>query len=311
METIRGRPGERSPADFTARGWKEIATAVRHNITEHRILVLGAGSAFYAVLALSPTLAVGISLFGLSVDSQRVAELLDQLSDVLPTGVLDILRDQLQKLVEHSRGRLGATLAFSVTLSLWSANRATKALIDALNIVYGEMERRGFVRLNLVSLALTAGAFLFGLIAMTTTLVLPLILKSTDLGAARDILLRFGRWPLLLAISTLALALLYYFAPDREVPRWRWVTAGSGAASLLWLVSSILFSWYATHFANYDRTYGPLAGIVVLMLWFWLSSVVVLLGAEVDAEMEEHAGERPSNEPDRAGLPRRTRSRPW
>src|ERR1044072_4143351 len=141
METIRGGPGERSPADFTARGWKEIATAVRHNITEHRILVLGAGSAFYAVLALSPTLAVGISLFGLSVDSQRVAEVLDQL-----TGVLDILRDQLQKLVEHSRGRLGATLAFSVTLSLWSANRATKALIDALNIVYGERERRGFVR---------------------------------------------------------------------------------------------------------------------------------------------------------------------
>ena len=306
METVRGRPGDRSPADITSRGWKDIAIAVWRNIAEHRILELGAGSAFYLVLALSPTLAAGVSLFGLFADSQHVTEFADQLSDVLPSGVLDILRSQLQTLVERARGELGATLGFSLVLSLWSANRATKALIDALNIIYGEREQRGFVRLNLASLALAVGALAFGLVAVGATVALPLALRSTAFGDATELLLRLGRWPLLLAISTLALALLYYFAPAREVPRWRWVTAGSGAASLLWLMSSILFSTYVMHFAHYDRTYGSLAGIVVLMLWLWLSSVVVLLGAEIDAEMEEHAGERPSNEPDQAGLPTRT-----
>jgi membrane protein len=306
METVRGRPGDRSPADITSRGWKEIAVAVWRNITEHRILELGAGSAFYLVLAISPTVAAGVSLFGLFADPGHVRDFVDQLTDVVPSGVLAILRSQLQTLVERAHGALGATLTFSMALSLWSANRATKALIDALNVIYGEREWRGFVRLNLASLALALGAMTFGFVAVAATVAVPLALRSTAFGEAPELLLRLGRWPLLLAISTLALALLYYLAPAREVPRWRWVTAGSAAASVLWLMSSLLFSAYVMHFAHYDRTYGSLAGIVVLMLWLWLSTVVVLLGAEIDAEMEEHAGERPSNRSDQAGLPTRT-----
>jgi membrane protein len=178
-------------------------------------------------------------------------------------------------------------------------------VIDALNIVYGERERRGLIRLNLASLCVAAGAILVAVATLGAMIVLPLILRSIAFGAATETLLRIVRWPLLLAIATFALALLYYLAPDRERPRWRWVSSGSAAASVLWLMGSILFSWYARNVANFGRTYGSLGGVVVLMLWFWLSTVVVLLGAEIDAEMEEQAGERPSNEPGRAGLPAR------
>ena len=301
MDTVRGPPVDRSPADITSRGWKEIATGIFHNVADHRLLVLGAGSAFYAILALSPTLAALVSLYGLFADAERVTDLLTGLSGVLPPNVIDVLRDQVQTVGHHARGTLGATLGVSLVLSLWSANRVAKALIDALNIVYGERERRGLVRLNLASLCLAASAVVMAVIALGGTVVLPLVLQSITLGRITEILL-IVRWPFLLGVGTLALALLYYLAPDRERPRWRWVTSGSAAASVLGLVCSILFSWYATHVANFGRTYGSLGGIVALMLWLWLSIVVILLGAEIDAEMEEKVGERPSNEPGHAGL---------
>ena len=307
MESVRGQRRDYGPANITARGWKDILKAIYHNVSEHRVLALGAGSAFYAILALSPTLAAGVSVYGLFANSKRIARLPAELASFLPGGVIDIIRDQLHRLTEHPRTTLGLTLAISLTLSLWSANRGTMAVIDALNIVYGEQERRGFVQLNLVSLAVTACAIVFALLAVAATVVLPLALTYVGFGAVTDNILAVARWPLLLAAVTVALALLYYFAPDREHPRWRWVTAGSAAASLLWLVSSVLFSWYAANFAHYDKTYGSLGGIVALLMWLWLSSVVVLLGAEIDAEMEEHAGERKSNDRARAGLPSRAK----
>ncbi|MBV8188684.1 MAG: YihY/virulence factor BrkB family protein [Alphaproteobacteria bacterium] len=296
-----------TPAEAAARGWKDIGRAIYRNVSDHRILVLAAGSAFYAILSLSPTLAAAVSLYGLFADSRRIGALLDQLSGVLPGGMVDVVRDQLQRLIEHPRSTLGITLAVSLALSVWSANSGTKSLIDALNIVYGERERRGFIRLNLASLALTLGAIVLAVLAVAATVVVPLALAYVGFGGATDTLIAVGRWPLLLATITLALAVLYYFAPDREHPRWRWVTTGSVVASILWLVSSLLFSWYAANFAHYDKTYGSLAGIVALMVWLWLSTVVVLLGAELDAEMEEQAGERKSNDPREVGLPKRAK----
>jgi membrane protein len=305
MDTVRGPSVDRSPADITSRGWKEIARGIFHNVADHRLLVLGAGSAFYTILALSPTLAALVSLYGLFADAERVTDFPAALSGLLPPNIIDVLRDQVQTVGHHARGTLGATLGISLALSLWSANRAAKALIDALNIVYGERERRGLVRLNLASLCVAASAVVMAVIALGGTVVLPLVLQSIALASVTETLLRIVRWPFLLAVGTLALALLYYLAPDRERPRWRWVSSGSAAASVLWLICSILFSWYATHVANFGRTYGSLGGIVALMLWLWLSIVVILLGAEIDAEMEEKVGERPSNEPGRAGLPGR------
>jgi membrane protein len=292
--------------DIPARGWKDISIAVIRNISDHRVLVMSAGSAFYFMLALSPMLAATVSLYGLATDASEIEHVSEGLSGFLPAAVIDIVRDQLQKLTAQSRTTLGLTFLGTFSVSLWSANRGTKAVIDALNIVYGERESRGLVRLNLVSLCLTASAIVLALFAGTATVLLPFALKLVDAGAETEAVLRFGRWPALLVAVSLALALVYYYAPDRDHPRWRWVTAGGAAASALWLTSSILFSWYTSNFSTYNWTYGSFGAIVALMAWLWLSAIVVLLGAEVDAEMEEHVGELDSNDADDVGLPRRS-----
>lgn len=265
--------------------WQFLKT-VPEKVRDHRVVAIAAGAAFYGMLALPPALAAGVALYGLFADATDIERLVGRLDGVLPSAVIDIVREQLQRLVTQQPRALSLAFLGSLVMSLWSANRASKVVIDALNLVYGERERRGFLRLNATSLVLTIGALLFALLAVALTVVVPALTRSAALEGAVDLAVAAGRWAVLLLAVWLALALLYRFAPDRTHPRWRWTTAGSAIAAVLWLVSSVLFAWYAAHFGTYDRTYGSLSAIVVLMIWLWLGMVAVLLGAEVDAEME-------------------------
>lgn len=265
--------------------WQFLKT-VPEKVRDHRVVAIAAGAAFYGMLALPPALAAGVALYGLFADATDIERLVGRLDGVLPSAVIDIVREQLQRLVTQQPRALSLAFLGSLVMSLWSANRASKVVIDALNLVYGERERRGFLRLNATSLVLTIGALLFALLAVALTVVVPALTRSAALEGAVDLAVAAGRWAVLLLAIWLALALLYRFAPDRTHPRWRWTTAGSAIAAVLWLVSSVLFAWYAAHFGTYDRTYGSLSAIVVLMIWLWLGMVAVLLGAEVDAEME-------------------------
>lgn len=274
------------------RAWKDIALGVRRSIDEDRVLALAAGSTFYAMLALSPALAAGVSLYGLFADPAEVPDQVAALDVVLPASVIEIVHDQLARLAAKPKGALGLTFLISFSLSLWSANAGTKAVLDALNIVYGAREKRGLVRLNLVALTFTFGAVLFVLLAFAATVVLPLALGFVGLKEETEAMMKLARWPLLFLAVCLALAVLYYWGPCRARPRWRWLTAGSVIAATLWLVVSVLFSWYAANFANYNETYGSLGAIVAFMMWVWLSTVVVLLGGEIDEQIEKQAGER-------------------
>lgn len=265
--------------------WQFLKT-VPEKVRDHRVVAIAAGAAFYGMLALPPALAAGVALYGLFADATDIERLVGRLDGVLPSAVIDIVREQLQRLVTQQPRALSLAFLGSLVMSLWSANRASKVVIDALNLVYGERERRTFLRLNATSLVLTIGALLFALLAVALTVVVPALTRSAALEGAVDLAVAAGRWAVLLLAIWLALALLYRFAPDRTHPRWRWTTAGSAIAAVLWLVSSVLFAWYAAHFGTYDRTYGSLSAIVVLMIWLWLGMVAVLLGAEVDAEME-------------------------
>lgn len=265
--------------------WQFLKT-VPEKVRDHRVVAIAAGAAFYGMLALPPALAAGVALYGLFADATDIERLVGRLDGVLPSAVIDIVREQLQRLVTQQPRALSLAFLGSLVMSLWSANRASKVVIDALNLVYGERERRGFLRLNATSLVLTIGALLFALLAVALTVVVPALTRSAALQGAVDLAVAAGRWAVLLLAIWLALALLYRFAPDRTHPRWRWTTAGSAIAAVLWLVSSVLFAWYAAHFGTYDRTYGSLSAIVVLMIWLWLGMVAVLLGAEVDAKME-------------------------
>jgi membrane protein len=181
---------------------------------------------------------------------------------------------------------LGLTFLIGLGVSLWSANAAMKSLFDTLNIAYAEEEKRGFVKLNAMSLSFTVGGVVFVLAALGAIVVVPVILNYVGLSDVGDLLLRVGRWPAMYLILTFALSVIYRYGPDREAPRWRWITWGSAIAALLWLAVSALFSWYAANFGNFNETYGSLGAVVGFMTWLWISAMVILLGAEIDAAME-------------------------
>ncbi|MCK1709535.1 YihY/virulence factor BrkB family protein [Bradyrhizobium sp. 143] len=265
-ENDRGRQAS-SPSEIPARGWKDILLRVYSNISEHRVLALAAGMTYYSLLAIFPALAALVAIYGMFSDPTAIARHLDQLSGV-------------------GGGTLGATFVIGLGISLWSANAAMKSLFDTLNIVYGEREKRGFLTLNAVSLSFTLAGIVFVLAALGAVVVIPVALNFIGLSNFADLMLRIARWPAMFVAVALALALIYRYGPSREAPRWRWITWGSAVAAVLWLAASVLFSWYAASFGKFNETYGSLGAVIGFMTWLWISAIVILLGAELDAEME-------------------------
>jgi membrane protein len=283
-EPERGRQAD-TPSEISAKGWKDIALRLYQEFGNDRILLVAAGVTFYAILALFPAVAALVSIYGAVADPSTINTHLNELRGILPDGAIDIVGGQVQRLTATGDTALGLTAIFSILLSLWSANGGMKAIFDALNIAYEEEEKRSFVMLNLQSLAFTAGALLFVVLALTGIVVVPAALQvlGLDQKAWYIALLRF---PALLVLVIGTLAVLYRYGPSRRKPKWRWVTWGSAVAGTLWLVASGLFSWYVANFGSYNETYGSLGAAIGFMTWIWLSTTVVLLGAELNAEME-------------------------
>ncbi|UFZ08328.1 YihY/virulence factor BrkB family protein [Bradyrhizobium ontarionense] len=281
----RGRLAE-SPPDIPARGWRDVLFRVYGNVTEHRIVAMAAGMTFYTLLAIFPALAALVAIYGLFSDPARITGHLEQLDGLLPGGAIDIARDQLTRVSAKGGQALGLTFLVSLAISLWSANAAMKSLFDTLNVVYRARETRGFFKLNAMSLLFTAGAILFVLFAIGALVVLPVLLNYVGMSDAADLVLRVGRWPAIFVCVSFGLALIYRYGPDRDEPKWRWISWGSALAAALWLAGSALFSWYAANFGNFNATYGSLGAAVGFMTWIWISAIVILIGGELDAELE-------------------------
>ena len=275
-----------SPSEIPARGWKDILLRAYTNVGDHRILALAAGMTYYSLLAIFPALAALVALYGLFADTGTIAKHLDQVSGFIPGGAIDVAREQLTRVASKGNQTLGLTFVIGLAVSLWSANAAMKSLFDTLNIVYGEKEKRGFLKLNAISLAFTLAAIAFVLSALVAVVVLPVVLNYLWLSDFADQFVRIVRWPAMFLVVALALAGIYRFGPSREAPRWRWITWGSVAATILWLDASAFFSWYAANFGKFNETYGSLGGAIGFMTWLWISAIAILLGAELDAEME-------------------------
>jgi membrane protein len=283
IEPGRGRDAT-SPSQIPAAGWKDIGWRTWNEFNKDRVPAVAGGVAFFGLLALFPALAAFVSLYGLFSDVHSVLKQLDLLAGLLPTASLSFVGDQMIRLATGDTGGLSLAFGISLLVSLWSANAGMKALMDGLNIAYEERERRGFIRLNLISLGFTAGALVFIISAIALVVAVPLGLAL--FGYAGPDLMVWLRWPLLLAMIVVSLELLYRYGPSREAARWRWVSWGSVAAALLWVAASMGVSWYIGNFAHYDRTYGSLGAVVGFMTWMWISIIVVLLGAELNAEIE-------------------------
>ncbi|HVS66716.1 MAG TPA: YihY/virulence factor BrkB family protein [Thermoanaerobaculia bacterium] len=281
----RGRWAER-PRKIPKRGWREVLQRVKREVGDDHLMIVAAGIAFYAMLALFPALFAALSIYGLVASPAEVAQQISSLAAQLPQATSDLLTNQLQSIAANSETALGWSAALSILFALWSASKGAKALIKGVNIAYDEEETRGFLKLQGLALAFTVGFIVFGILSLGAIAVLPGILASVGLGPVGEVLAQIGRWALLVVLVLVALATVYRFAPDRSGARWTWLRPGSLIAAALWLVASGLFSWYASSFGSFNETYGAIAGAVVLLLWLQISSLVVLLGAELNSELE-------------------------
>jgi membrane protein len=286
----RGRHAT-SPLQIPWVGWKDILWRTYGQIGDDRLLAVAAGVVFYGLLALFPAVTAFVSLYGLFAKSSTIGDHLALAAGVIPSGGVEIIQEQITRITAKGDARLSLAFAFSLGLALWSANAGMKAVIDALNVTYNEKEKRGFIKLNLISLALTGGAILSLLVALGSIVVLPLVLSSFGLGGWTETLLRFLRWPVLICLVVFGLAVLYRFGPSRESPRWEWLSVGSAFAAIAWLVGSALLSWYLANFANYDATYGSLGAAIGMMIWMWMSAIVILVGAELNSEIEHQTAQ--------------------
>jgi membrane protein len=284
-EEGRGRRAE-TPSQIPFTGWKDVFWRVVAEISEDRVMLIAAGATFYLLLALFPALAAFVSIYGFVADPQTIAEHIAFLGGVLPSGGMDLIRSQLQSLAQQDTDALSLGFIIGLLLALWSANSGIKTLFDAMNIVYEEEEKRGFIKLNLLSLTFTLGAILIAILFIVSVGVIPAVLAVLHLGSVGEILIRILRWPVMLVAVALGIALIYRFGPSRRKAQWRWLTWGSGIATVVWIAASIGFSYYLENFADYNATYGTLGAVIGFMVWTWISVMILLVGAELNSELE-------------------------
>jgi membrane protein len=286
-----------TPSEIPLRGWKDILLRVYHRLSKDRILLIAAGITFYLILAIFPGIAALVSIYGLFVDPKTIVSHLGMVTSVAPGGAIDVLRDQLTRLSQHSGTALGLGFLVSISLSLWTATSGVKAIFDGLNVAYEEAEERSFIKLSAVALTFTLGTIVFVLLSLGGVVALPVALAYLPLQGLTSIVINIARWPILFVLVALALSVLYRYGPSRAEPQWQWITWGSVSAAILWLIASIVFSWYVADFGSYNKTYGSLGAIVGFMTWIWLSVIVILVGAQLNAELEHQTARQSTTGP--------------
>jgi membrane protein len=279
----RGRDAE-TPQQIPAKGWLDIAKRTMKEAKQDQIPLLAAGVAFYTLLSLFPAIIAAVSIYGLVADPQTVRDQIDNLTKMLSPETAKIIGDQIEQITSGAGGALGFATVLGILIALWSASSGMKALITGVNLAYDETETRKFAKLRGLAVLLTLGAMVLLVVAGATIAGFPPI--ANDLPMVLQWVLGIVRFIILAALVIFGLAVLYRYAPDRDEPKWTWVSWGSVVATVLWIVASIGFSVYASSFGNYNKTYGALAGIIILMFWLFLTAYVVLFGAEFNTEME-------------------------
>jgi membrane protein len=283
--TERGREADR-PFEISGSGWRDVLLRVREQIGTDNLSMIAAGVAFYGLLAIFPAITALVSIWGLIADPAQVQQQLAEFQEIAPADAWRLLDEQLRSVAASSPTGLGWGVALGILVALWSAGAGVRALIAALNIAYDEDEKRGFIKLYAVGFLLTVGLIGAAVLALLVIVAVPVVLQFLPLGALSSALIRALTWLVMAVLVIGGLGLLYRYGPSRSHARMRWVTWGAIAAAILWLLASLLFQIYVASFANYTATYGSLGAVIALLMWFWVSAFVVLVGAELNAEME-------------------------
>jgi len=282
-EPGRGRLAAR-PEHIPRKGWIDILWRTGASYFGDRVGFVAGGVTFFTLLSLFPLLGTFVTLYGLFADPADAWSRLQFLYALLPDSIAEFLGGEMQRLASNSSGQLTFTLIWTLALSLWTANGAVKVLFYGLNIAYHEVEKRNIVKYNLLCMGFTVGAILALLLTSVLVVGVPVVVRLFGLQEEWGYVAPL-RWPLLLVVYVAALTIIYRFGPCRQQARWRWLTPGAIFAALLSLTVSFLFSWYLSNFVRTD-SYGPLAAIMGFLLWTWLSVQVILMGAELNAEIE-------------------------
>ncbi|HKJ79830.1 MAG TPA: YihY/virulence factor BrkB family protein [Prolixibacteraceae bacterium] len=276
----------KTPFQIPIAGWKKIALRVKDEIRLDNVIVVSAGVAFYFFLAFIPALAASVSIYGLVVTPDQAEQQMTQLADSLPEETYRLISTTLNRVAGQAGSTLSWSLVFSILLSVWSSNRATDAVFEAMNIAYDEKENRSFFKKKALTLLFTVAGGVIGILSMVFIIAYPTIVNNFDLPEILKTSLAQVRWLVLAAILFFVLAIIYKIAPFRSNPKFIWIVPGALLATLLWIGGSMLFALYIKHFGTFDRTYGSFAAVIILMLWFFLSGFIIIMGAEVNSEIE-------------------------
>ena len=294
----RGRNAE-TPVQIPLTGWKDIAFRLKDEIASDRVGLIAAGIAFYGLLALFPAITALIAISGLLVEPNEIVDKLNSLSGFMPEEVIAIITSQATAVAGSREGGLGLAAVLGIVIALYSASKGVASLIQGINVAYDEEEERGFIMLKLVTFGLTL-LLMFGLlVALLATLALPALLALLDLGQPIEGLITAVLWAGLLALSIFGLSTLYRYAPSRRSAKWKWVSAGALVGCFFWIIASAGFAFYVSNFGSYNESFGTLAGVIVLLMWFWISAFIVLLGAELNGEIEAQTRIDSTRGPDR------------
>jgi membrane protein len=284
-EQGRGRRAA-SPRQIPLRGWKDVLWRTASEIVEDRVMLIAAGVTYYLLLASFPALGVLVSLYGFVFDPADLGKQIGFLSMILPPGALDLVLGQLSTLTSQKASTLSFAFLISFVVALWSANSGVKALFDAMNVAYGEEEKRSFIKLNLLSLGFTLGSIALAIILIAAVGVVPAAFALLRLDGWAETIAAIARWPIVLAIVWVATIVIYRYGPSRENAKLRWLSWGAGISAITWMVASIAFSYYLQNFGHYNVTYGTLGALIGFMVWTWISVCILVVGAELDAELE-------------------------
>ena len=280
-------PGIPDPLGIPLKGWKNIARRFYTEVNDDRVLLAAAGVTYYAILALVPALSALISVYGLFFDTARAADHLASLNYLVPGGGIQIVREQVLRLAGADAAKLGLAFVFSFLLALWSANAGMKAIFQAMNIAYGQSEKRGFFRLHLVTLSFTAAGIIILLAMVAAIVAVPVAIGDFGFDGPLVWLLAVATYVAALALMAAAVTALYRWGPSRRPAGLRWVAPGTIMTVVLVSLISVAFSWYTANFGSYDKTYGSLGALVGFMTWMWMSISVLIAGGELNSEIEK------------------------
>lgn len=275
-----------SPLNMPRVGWWDVLQRVYQANNAHHVSMIASSSAFYGLLGLFPAIAALISMWGMFADPVQVQQQLVALDEFVPSEAASIIEQQAQVVISQGSTGLSATTVFSLLLTVYSASKGVNTFTEGLNIIYGEQDDRHFLVRAFINVTLTLGMILLVILTLFSVAVLPIIFELIPFGGALAATLYYLRWVVMLCVITLAIAVLYRFGPNRHAPRWEWLSVGTIASTLLWVLGSIGFSLYVSHFGSYNSTYGSIGAVVVLLMWFWLSAYIVLIGASINCELE-------------------------